>query len=71
MKEATRLADICLEHGVKFFDTANIYSEGVSETILGKSIKNRRQDVLTSAKATFPMGEGPNDKGSSRATKSS
>lgn len=66
-KEATHLVDICLEHGLNFFDTANIYSEGVSEEVLGQAIKGRRQDVLISTKATFPMGTGPNDQGSSRA----
>jgi aryl-alcohol dehydrogenase-like predicted oxidoreductase len=65
-KEATHLVDICLEHGLNFFDTANIYSEGVSEEVLGQAIKGRRQDVLISTKATFPMGSGPNDQGSSR-----
>jgi aryl-alcohol dehydrogenase-like predicted oxidoreductase len=64
--EATRLIDICLEAGVNFFDTADIYSQGASEEILGKAIAGRRQSVLISTKATFPMGEGPNDLGSSR-----
>ena len=66
VKEATRLVDVCMDHGVNFFDTADIYSGGVSETILGKALKNRRQDALISTKATFPTGEGINDKGSSR-----
>jgi aryl-alcohol dehydrogenase-like predicted oxidoreductase len=65
-KEATRLIDICLEHGVNFFDTANVYSQGGSEEVLGKAIKGRRDDVLISTKATFGMGDGPNDAGSSR-----
>jgi aryl-alcohol dehydrogenase-like predicted oxidoreductase len=64
--EATRLVDICLEAGVNLFDTADIYSQGVSEEILGKAVEGRRNQVLISTKATFPMGEGPNDKGSSR-----
>ncbi len=65
-KEATRLVDICLEHGVNFFDTANVYSKGESERVLGAAIKGRRDQVLISTKATFPMGESPNDQGSSR-----
>ena len=64
--EATRLVDICLEAGVNLFDTADIYSDGLSETILGKAIAGRRDDVLISTKATFRMGPGPNDLGSSR-----
>jgi aryl-alcohol dehydrogenase-like predicted oxidoreductase len=64
--EATRLVDICLEAGVNFFDTADIYSTGVSEEILGKAIAGRRGSLLISTKATFKMGDGPNDLGSSR-----
>jgi len=64
--EATRLVDICLEAGVNFFDTADVYSRGASEEILGKAIAGRRSSVLISTKATFPMGDGPNDLGSSR-----
>jgi aryl-alcohol dehydrogenase-like predicted oxidoreductase len=64
--EATRLVDVCLEAGVNLFDTADVYSDGLSETILGKAIAGRRGDVLISTKATFRMGPGPNDLGSSR-----
>ena len=64
--EATRLVDICLEAGVNLFDTADIYSDGLSETVLGKAVAGRRADVLISTKATFRMGPGPNDLGSSR-----
>ena len=64
--EATRLVDICLEAGVNLFDTADVYSDGLSETILGKAVAGRRGDVLISTKATFRMGSGPNDLGSSR-----
>ena len=64
--EATRLVDICLEAGVNLFDTANVYSQGMSEEILGQAIAGRRDKVLISTKATFPMGEGPNDLGSGR-----
>ena len=64
--EATRLVDVCLAAGVNLFDTADIYSNGLSETILGKAIAGRRDKVLISTKATFRMGDGPNDLGSSR-----
>ena len=64
--EATRLVDICLEAGINLFDTADVYSNGLSEQILGKAIAGRRSGVLISTKATFPMGTGPNDVGSSR-----
>src|SRR5436190_13628560 len=65
-KEATRLIDICLEHGVSMFDSADVYSAGTSEEVLGAAIKGKRERLLISTKATFPMGEGPNDYGSSR-----
>jgi aryl-alcohol dehydrogenase-like predicted oxidoreductase len=64
--EATRLVDICLDAGVNFFDTADVYSQGLSEEILGKAIHNRRSRVLISTKATFRMGDDPNGLGSSR-----
>ena len=64
--EATRMVDICLDAGVNLFDTADIYSDGLSETILGKAIAGRRDKVLISTKASFRMGPGPNDIGSSR-----
>lgn len=64
--EATRLVDICLDAGVNLFDTADIYSNGLSEEILGQAIKGKRNRVLISSKATFAMGTGPNDSGSSR-----
>ncbi len=66
VKEATRLVDVCLDAGVNLFDTADIYSKGMSEEILGKAVAGRRDKVLLSTKATFPMGDGPNDLGSSR-----
>jgi aryl-alcohol dehydrogenase-like predicted oxidoreductase len=64
--EATRLVDLCLDAGVNLFDTADIYSDGLSETILGKAIAGRRDQVLIATKGTFRMGSGPNDLGSSR-----
>jgi aryl-alcohol dehydrogenase-like predicted oxidoreductase len=66
VKEATRLVDICIDAGVNLFDTADIYSRGASEEILGKALKGRRDKALISTKATFSMGDGPNDVGSSR-----
>jgi aryl-alcohol dehydrogenase-like predicted oxidoreductase len=66
VKEAAKLIDICLDAGVNFFDTADIYSRGMSEEILGEALGKKRNDVLISTKATFAMGDGPNDLGSSR-----
>jgi aryl-alcohol dehydrogenase-like predicted oxidoreductase len=65
--EARKLIDICMEAGCNFFDTADIYSDGKSEEVLGHAIAHLpRQDVLLSTKATFRFGPGPNDVGSSR-----
>lgn len=64
--EATRMIDICLEAGVNMFDTADGYSSGLSEEILGKAVAGRRDQVLLATKAFFPMGAGPNDVGTSR-----
>jgi aryl-alcohol dehydrogenase-like predicted oxidoreductase len=63
---ATRLIDICLEHGVSMFDSADGYSNGLAEEILGHAIKGKRDRLLISTKTTFPTGSGPNDYGSSR-----
>lgn len=67
VQEARRLVDTCLAAGLNFFDTANQYSGGASEEILGRAIEGRRDKVLISTKATFAVGPGPNDVGSSRA----
>ena len=64
--EARRLVDICLEAGITMFDTADVYSDGASEEILGQALKGRRDEVLISTKTSLPMGDGPNDAGSSR-----
>ena len=64
--EAKRLVDLCLDGGVSFFDTANSYSTGMAEEILGAALAGRRQEVILASKATFPMGSGPNEVGSSR-----
>jgi aryl-alcohol dehydrogenase-like predicted oxidoreductase len=66
VKEATHLVDICLEAGLTMFDSADVYSGGSSEEVLGGAIKGRRDQVLISTKATFRHGTGPNDVGSSR-----
>lgn len=66
-KEARRLIDICLEAGVNLFDTADVYSNGASEEVLGAAIKGRHDAVLISTKTSLPMGDGPNDAGSSRS----
>ncbi len=64
--EATKLVDICLDAGLTMFDSADIYSQGAAEEILGQAIKGRREKVLISTKGTFRFGDGPNDVGSSR-----
>ena len=64
--EATRLVDIALEAGVNFFDTADVYSHGMAEEILGEAIKSRRDKILLATKACFRMEPGPNGLGASR-----
>ena len=71
VKEAASMLDLCLDHGLNFFDTADIYSYGASESVLGEALqktaaKGQRDKVLISTKATFRFGEGENDAGSSR-----
>jgi len=63
---AARLIDTCLNHGVTLFDTADIYSDGLGEDILGQAIKGKPDKLLIFTKVTFPFGDGPNDFGSSR-----
>jgi aryl-alcohol dehydrogenase-like predicted oxidoreductase len=63
---AQRLVDLCLDAGVNLFDTADVYSNGRAESILGQAIAGRRDRLLLSTKATFRFGDGPNDVGSSR-----
>ncbi len=65
--EARRLIDICLEAGLNLFDTADVYSAGASEEVLGEAIRGRRDAVLISTKMALPMGDGPNDAGNSRS----
>ncbi|TQS45523.1 aldo/keto reductase [Cryptosporangium phraense] len=64
--EAKKLVDLCLDAGVTMFDTADVYSDGASEEVLGAAIKGRRDAVLLSTKAGLPTGDGPNEAGSSR-----
>ncbi|MBK4717621.1 aldo/keto reductase [Azospirillum sp. YIM DDC1] len=64
--DARRLIDICLDAGVTLFDTADVYSDGASEEVLGAAIRGRRDRVLISTKTGLPMGDGPNDAGVSR-----
>lgn len=66
VEEATRIVDVALEAGLNMFDSADVYSAGLAEEILGRAIKGRRDQVILSTKATFTMGTGPNDVGSSR-----
>jgi aryl-alcohol dehydrogenase-like predicted oxidoreductase len=66
VEEATRLVDIALEAGMNFFDTADVYSAGRAESVLGAAIKGRRDQVLITTKATFRSEPGPNGVGSSR-----
>src|SRR3954452_12569078 len=63
---ATRQIDLCLDRGVNFIDTANVYSNGLSEQILGEALKGRRDRVVLATKARMPMGDGANDAGLSR-----
>ncbi len=63
---ARRIVDICLDSGVTMFDTADVYSSGESERVLGEAIKGRRDKVLISTKGTFRFSAEPNDVGSSR-----
>src|SRR5258708_33398853 len=64
--EAQRIVDLCLDHGISLFDTADMYSGGLSEEILGKALKGKRDRALIASKGTFPMGTNPNEGGSSR-----
>ncbi|WP_174189797.1 aldo/keto reductase [Nocardia barduliensis] len=67
VEQARRLVDISLDAGVSMFDTADVYSDGASEEVLGAAVRGRRDRVLLSTKATLPTGPGPWDAGSGRA----
>ena len=66
LKEAQRLVDIAIEHGVNFFDTANVYTTGKSEEAVGELLKGRSDQLLVGTKVRFPMAKGPNEQGLSR-----
>ncbi|MCX4625547.1 aldo/keto reductase [Streptomyces sp. NBC_01443] len=66
-EEARRLVDICIDAGITMFDTADVYSDGASEEVLGAALKGRRDQVLISTKAGLPTGDGPGDAGTSRS----
>jgi aryl-alcohol dehydrogenase-like predicted oxidoreductase len=65
VRQARTLIDLCLEAGINLFDTADVYSDGASEEVLGEALRGRRDDVLISTKASLPTG--PEDWGSSRS----
>ena len=66
VEEGRRLVGLCLDAGINVFDTADVYSDGLSEDVFGQAIQGRRNELLISTKATFRFGSGPNDVGSSR-----
>jgi aryl-alcohol dehydrogenase-like predicted oxidoreductase len=66
VKEARDLVDLCIDHGVNLFDTANMYSTGLAEEILGEVLEGRYEDILVTSKARMRIGDGPNDEGTSR-----
>ncbi|WP_187430323.1 1-deoxyxylulose-5-phosphate synthase YajO [Roseobacter fucihabitans] len=66
VSDARLLVDTCIDHGVNLFDTANMYSTGLSEEILGEVLEGRYDNVLVTSKARMPIGQGPNDEGVSR-----
>jgi len=65
--ECRRMVDCCIDHGINFFDTANVYNKGLAETVLGNVLKGRRDRVVLASKVGFPMGDEPDRKGLSRA----
>ncbi|MFF1337056.1 aldo/keto reductase [Streptomyces sp. NPDC058290] len=67
VEEARRLVDICIDAGITLFDTADVYSDGASEEVLGAALNGRRDQVLISTKAGLPTGDGPGDAGTSRS----
>jgi len=66
VEDARQLIDVCIDAGVNLFDTSNMYSNGLSEEILGEALGTRRSDILISSKARMRIGAGPNDEGVSR-----
>ena len=66
VEEGKRLVGLCLDAGINVFDTADVYSNGLSEEVFGQANQGRRDELLISTKATSPFGKGPSDVGSSR-----
>ena len=66
MEEGRRQVALCLDAGVNLIDTADVYSDGASEEIVGEVLRDRRDKVLIATKVRMPMGHGPNDAGLSR-----
>jgi aryl-alcohol dehydrogenase-like predicted oxidoreductase len=66
VKDAKRLVDVAIDHGVNMFDTANVYTTGKSEEALGEVLKGKSPQILVGTKVRFPMGNGPNEQGNSR-----
>ncbi|KFA19566.1 aldo/keto reductase, partial [Xanthomonas vasicola pv. musacearum NCPPB 4384] len=64
--QARRMIDVCLDAGLNLFDTADVYSDGASEDILGQALQGRRDQVIISTKTGLRLGDGPNDAGASR-----
>src|SRR5258708_20456891 len=60
---AGRIIDLCMDRGVNFFDTANVYNKGLSETIVGKALKGRRQKIILASKVRGKMGHGADETG--------
>src|SRR5699024_12115287 len=65
-EQAKKLVDMCLDAGINMFDTANLYSHGDAEKVLGEAIKGRRDEVLLTSKTGFNLGDNPNSVGASR-----
>ncbi|MEO8025232.1 MAG: aldo/keto reductase [Bryobacteraceae bacterium] len=65
-KAAARMVDLCLDRGINFFDTANAYTGGESETIVGKVLGSRRRDIVLASKVANKVGDGPDQQGLSR-----
>jgi aryl-alcohol dehydrogenase-like predicted oxidoreductase len=66
MKDASRMVDVAVDHGVNLFDTSNAYTTGKSEEALGQILKSRSDQLLVGTKVRFSMGTGPNEQGLSR-----
>ena len=64
---AARMFDLCIDRGINFFDTANMYNTGVAETIVGNILKGRRDRVILASKVRMKMGDAPDEQGLSRA----